>query len=65
MNPGLPLHTRVRIRLKHRTKPKPHLLEHSLTELEKAGLYSWHYYLKRKRRAWDEVWFPAHEAQDR
>lgn len=66
MNPGLPLHARVRIRLRHCTKPKHHLLEYILNELQKAGLYSWHaYHMQRPYSSSypEEWWFSARQVR--
>lgn len=69
MNPGLPLHARVRIRLRMPWRPYQSDVEDYLETLQKIGLYGWHYYGHQprpnliSRKA--QMWFSEEEARGR
>lgn len=68
-NPGLPLHARVRIRLRRQQRPYRHDIEDPLVQLQKIGLYGWHYYGYVKRKEYlsgkSQMWFSEEEARGR
>jgi len=69
MNNGLPLHGRVRIRMRSYMRPSQHHIEEPLVMLQKIGLYGWHYYAYTKREVLlsnrAQVWFSEREVRGR